>query len=516
MRLNRRNLRKGATGIVSIIIALLLLTSLERFVNEATPLEELTLLGYQNDGLIGANVDCGDRALNSTLLVHSSLGLHDNLTRTVRSLQHYPEIRYEFEQQSLSFENWVDKNWVELSGSAVWMARYQVYLLVNRVSYYPSGNLAQPTISWLRGRLYDSAWQPLDGHTIDWQGEAIAFPRIFDVPISWPPSGQIFWGAEDPRILLEENVPDAEPVIVFNMIEGLNLRRRMYIHRPFSRFTTSLTIAHEEPHLVEKNWSPFFDPSRGEGDDPASVPRPSHHLHLVYGFHPLRVLRCDLRDGRCDWDYTEEASTQLVPDGPHVDGDMRGGTNFVPVQTTTSSSEPLLRLWAGLPRTHLDGGCSEGATYRPELMILASPAPAEFYILYSSDALELGPAVLNQSAQTHPCSGPHIVIPYAIVRWDQRPGHDLMAVSLSVADRTMQVVHLQGVRALIDRLPVMRTGMPDLRTRDRDAEPDVPRKSRWSAAGKHVLECSVSAARNTSLENVKHAERLLTGSENLR
>ncbi|RAL07890.1 uncharacterized protein BO97DRAFT_428931 [Aspergillus homomorphus CBS 101889] len=68
----------GAIGIVSVVIALMLLNALGISDQAAPPLEHLTLLGYHNDGLTRANVACDDPLLNSTLAVQPSFYLHDN------------------------------------------------------------------------------------------------------------------------------------------------------------------------------------------------------------------------------------------------------------------------------------------------------------------------------------------------------------------------------------------------------------------------------------------------------
>ncbi|KAF7121639.1 hypothetical protein CNMCM5793_009110 [Aspergillus hiratsukae] len=465
-----------------------------------TLLERVSLLGFQNDGKANPSIDCRDRLFNTSLDVQQSFFLRDNLVEAVRSLQQYPKIDEDFQKQDLSFEDFVNTNWAELAGSGTWLPKYQVYLVVTRLIYYPSGNLEWPTISFLRGRIFDSKWNHLNGYAIPWSGEKITFPRVFDIPSIWT-EGDIFLGPEDPRVVLEDDVEDAEPVIVFNMLSDLLVKRRMmWIHRPFSKFSMPLAIKGEEQKMTEKNWAPFFHKTSSDGS-------PSRDLSLVYSIQPLEILTCDLQNGQCEWEFQQEAHSDVASVSQHVRGGMRGGTNFVPIYKRSSSR---VNLWAGFPRTHLDGACDKVSTYRPELVILARTGLSEFHIAYASDAIDFGGTVLNPQAIDHPCEEGHILIPNGIIRWDQRPAYDLIHLSLSVADRTIQVVTLHGVMKLVESLPIM---AHMVRASTQPYHDSFPKDLHWSAAGKHVLECSVSAAMNSSIQNAMQAQRRLNQTE---
>jgi beta-1,2-mannosyltransferase len=215
--------------------------------------------------------------------------LRENLTLAVQELGKYPQIEWDFHNQSLPFVDFVDASWAELAGSGVWLPQQHVYLTVSRVIHYPSGNPAVPTVSFLRGRVFDRHCKHLPNYTIEWNGQRVTFPRFFDVSVDWK-GNMTFLGPEDPRAVLQEDILGAETVIVFNMAteqqpEG-NWRQAMWIHRPFSNFSTALTIRNEEPQFVEKNWAPFFHGNESQ------LQIPSHHLHLVYTLQPLRILRC--------------------------------------------------------------------------------------------------------------------------------------------------------------------------------------------------------------------------------
>jgi beta-1,2-mannosyltransferase len=496
---NMRAFRRKYFFIASMMSVLLTFGLLQISVKNML-LERVSLLGFQNDGQVNPSIDCGDHLLNTSLDVQQSFFLRDNLVEVVQSLQMYPQIDEDYQHQDLPFEDFVNTNWAELAGSGTWLPKYQVYLFVTRLIYYPSKNLEWPRISFLRGRLFDSKWNHLNGHAIPWDGEQITFPRVFDIPGIWT-EGDIFLGPEDPRVVLEEDVEDAEPVIVFNMLSDLRVKRRMmWIHRPFSKFSTPLAINGEEQKMTEKNWAPFFHKTSSDGS-------PSQNLSLVYSFQPLQILICDLRNGQCEWQFQQNMHPDVVSVSQSARGGMRGGTNFVPIHERSSHG---VYLWVGFPRTHLDEVCEKVSTYRPELVILASTGSSDFHVAYASDAIDFGGTVLDPQAIEHPCDEGHILIPNGIVRWDQRPAHDLIHLSLSVADHTIQVIRLHGVMKLVESLPIMAHVVP---ASNHPHLNSLSKDMRWSAAGKHVLECSVSAAMNSSIQKAMQAQRKINQTE---
>lgn len=448
--------------------------------------ERVRVPGFWNDGVLSEDVDdvCEGRRRNVTLGVLGSLELDGDLSSAVEGLvQGYPRVADVFESLSMGFGEFVEECWAELAASGGWLPDYGVYLVVSRVVFYPSGDLAVPMVSFLRGRIFDELWNHLDGYTLDWDGEDITFPRIFDVPVDWEVASA-FLGPEDPRVVIEDGVPGAEPAIVFNMLSTQQGGRTMWMHRPFSNLTTPFAIRGEEPKHDERDWAPFFH------TDASPHRRPGSHLHFVYSLQPLRILRCQLLHGHCDWVYQQDLPDSLVhpQSHPSVQGTMYGGTNFVPVH----QSDPEINLWVGFPRTVLNGACdSNNSTSRPELVVLANSGP-EFHIIYASEAIDFGNAVLDQEARESPCGDGQVLIPNGIVRWDQ-DRHDMMYLVLSVADRSNMVVPIRGVSQLVRSLPYLNEWQ-------RGTSPDgSPWGLRWSAAGADVVACSVMAAKNSSV-----------------
>ncbi|EAU32476.1 predicted protein [Aspergillus terreus NIH2624] len=446
-------------------------------------LDAVRLHGFCNQGA-PATAGCGPLECNGTIGVQRSFHLYDNITAVAETLQSHPMIEDDAKDIGPSYEEWVSSKWARLAGSIVWLPEQGVYLAITRVVYSPSGILHWPTMSFLRAQVFDEEWKELEGYTLNWNGNDMSFPATLDIPTPWEKGGG-FFGPEDPRVILEENAPGAEPVVVFNMrIQAEGWPRAMYIHRPFSRFTTVLTIQNEDRAIAEKNWAPFFLP-----DSHSTAPvEPGRYLHFVYSMKPLCVLRCSLLSGDCDWVFKQEFPATL-PEGRHIDGNMRGGTNFVPLPSSTSA----LRLYASFPRTHIHGVCVDNAIYRPELVVLTVADGPGFSIAYASGPVDFGSAVLDETARSNPCAEGHILIANSIPRWERQHGSDVMTLSLSVADRTVQIVHLYGVMEFLD-------GLPFLEAYERNAA-DVESElgSPWSVSGYQAIICSIEAAANVQV-----------------
>ncbi|KAF5854947.1 hypothetical protein ETB97_010546 [Aspergillus alliaceus] len=410
--------------------------------------------------------------------VQKSIYLQDDMVKVAMELEVHPLVKHRVRDQKPPYEEFVGSHWCRFGGSGAWLPNLNVYLVVSRVLYTESASSWGP-ISFIRGQIYDEDWNILEGYTVYWNGDAITFPTTFDIPTVWWDGGILF-GPEDPRIILESGVKCAEPIIIFNMIMDSQATRAMWIYRPFSNIATVLTIRDEERRPMEKNWAPFFDSYN-------SGPNPSEHIHFIYSFAPLRILKCEISTGYCDWVFKQEIPEQSTLTHEDIRGEMRGGTNFVPVATVTES----VRVYAGFPRTNLRL-CPSGSTYRPELVLLCSIG-SYFYISYASDATVFGHAVLDQVAYSNPCGEGRIFIPNSIVRWDLSNKQDIMTVSVSVADQTVQILLLHGLAEIIHNLL-----SPDCQ-RYATSQDD---SYHWSLVGAEVIACSVGAAGHSSLTGI--------------
>ncbi|KAE8334120.1 hypothetical protein BDV24DRAFT_170558, partial [Aspergillus arachidicola] len=396
-------------------------------------IERIDIAGFYNDGDIG-DLNCERIRQSGHVIAQRSIRLDDNITQIASALASHPMVHHTANNENKSSASAVvdPSRWTQFAGSGTWLPEFKLYLVISRVVYTRPGS-SWPTISFLRGQLFDETWNHLERYTIDWHGARISFPRIFEIPASWREQ-ESFFGPEDPRVVIEEGVQGAEPIIVFNMIsDDTGNSRAMWIHKPFSNFTTTLTILGEERKPVEKNWAPFFHTNRGVG----LKKEPSEDLHFVYSFRPLHVLKCKINNGNCDWVFKQDVPEPLVRWHEDTRGEMRGGTNFVPVPMFEHSG---VQIYIGLPRTHL-AYCKSGATYRPEITVL-SGFESSFHIAYASVATEFGHSVLHQDLLDNPCTKGNILIPSSIARWAYNSGEDIMSVSFSIADNDIRILRL--------------------------------------------------------------------------
>jgi len=450
--------------------------------------EELPISGFANIR-IPDGADCEQLRLPGTLAVTESFDVGDDLLDIAESVEH-PLVDYSGQAKGQSFRSMVSKTWGRMAGSSVWLEKYGVYLTVSRVYFYDKGVRHWPVISFIRAQIHDASWNHLKGYKLEWQGETITFPRALDIPIPYD-NGGAFYGPEDPRIAIEEGVPDAEPVVIFNMIEDPKTKiRSMHTFRPFSNYTTKLYIEHSTANMAEKNWSPFFIPSVN-----ATVERkyPNHYIHFLYDYHPLKVLRCHLANGACSWAYQQDFPAAYFKAHKHNDtgGVMRGGTNFVPINVQNRLG---LRSFVGFPRTHTDAGCGNEAIYRPELMVLTTNG-TQFWVDYSSQPLDFGHSLLTHAQIEDACDSGRILLANSITRVDDVDGQDETTVFFTVADSTVQVARIRGIRQLVQELPQFNS----LSWQESDIQ--------WNLnVTRDVMECSIQSATDYAWANTTPAQ----------
>ena len=430
----------------------------------------------------------------------------------------HPRIDYkpeDIEDADLSSQALVEKMWHQMSGSSVWLPELQVYLLVTRVLF--GENIFWPTISFLRGRVFDEDWEELHDYTITWDTKSYTFPLVFDIAIPYTLDG-MFFGTEDPRVIMEDGVEHAEPVVVFNMVGPISdWKRAMYIFRPFSNKLTLLTIEKLGQPDTEKNWAPFFvpqysllDPSKRESNE---------YIHFIYNHKPLRILRCHLRCGDCEFLFDAEIPANLFNVRKEDGGDLRGGSNFVPVPLQLPPQmRQRIDIWIALPRTHIETDC--GAMYRPELIVMIR-TDAHFYMSFASKSLDFGSAIVDHGPDENSCPKGRIMIPMSLVRWDTQPhriemvtyspegdsattyptsdpGHtDILTATFSVDDTHVQVARIVGLLSLVKGIPQVKALLsvsPSSMAEDRQSAEMRNMLSSW--VSDDIRGCLVEAAIN--------------------
>ena len=386
------------------------------------------------------------------LLITKSIHLENDVLDIAESIVH-PMVDYSTQPKDKNFKDIVKKTWGQMAGSSVWLARYQLYFSVTRVYFYPNNDKNMASISFLYAQLFDADWKALENKTITWQGELLTFPRILDIPCDYK-IGETWWGPEDPRVIIEQGVQDAEPTIIFNMLQLEGKVRSMYMHKPFSNFTVNFHIEGKKNTGTEKNWSPFYMP-QNHSNPVDNYKYPSRHIHIVYDWHPLKILRCHLMNGDCQWAFA--ADQKGIAWSTYTDahkyndtkGALRGGSNFEPLNISPGAG---LTSFVGFPRTHMDIGCEGKSLYRPSMAILTTNR-THFYLDYMSMALDFGHAVLSHEQYNDPCDEGRILLTNSIVRYDSRPEIDALTLSLTVADQSVQVAKVHGIANLVDNLP---------------------------------------------------------------
>ncbi|KAK6382742.1 Beta-mannosyltransferase 1 [Exophiala oligosperma] len=431
--------------------------------------------GFDNTGIPGGeyiakNLSCSSLAHSAQVGVQESFFLHDNLMEIAADLDKHPMVNYRptvgrIGEDKFPLSQIVDMSWDRLATACVFMQDYGVYLCVSRVMYHPNGKNENCLISFLRGQIFSESWIHLDRYRLKWQDQEIVFPKIFDTKTEYDIAGALY-GPEDARIIIEEGVQGAEPVVVFNMISTQSdWKRAIWVFRPFSQRSRILTIrGQEERAQTEKNWAPFFVRESDEDDSMTATRQPSQHIHFIWRFQPLTVLKCHLISGMCDIVYEQTTTPELLSYHEDHDASLRGGTQLVPIplshKHSTSFGAAGVQAFAAFPRTHIEnaGGCGM-AVYRPELGVIVTNT-THFYLSYGSKAVDFGPnMVMDGPTVTDVCTAGRIMITNSIARWDMNAHDnrgaqtDIMTLTLSVDDSTVQVLRLSGVWDLLRTLP---------------------------------------------------------------
>lgn len=402
--------------------------------------------------MVPPDADCDPLQVRDSITVNGGFFVEDDILDIASSTVH-PLIDYSG-RSSKSFQSTVRETWSRMSGSSVWLEQHSVYMTITRVFFYDGGVRSWPRISFLRAQIHDKDWKALDNYTMQWQGETFTFPRIFDVPTPYEIGGG-FYGPEDPRIVVEQGAADAEPIIIFNMVvDQKSSRRGMYLMRPFSNVTAELQIVGEKPRGSEKNWSPFFMPP---AESSRGARYPSKHVYFIYEYHPLHILKCHAMAGRCESFFRQTINGGYADKHKHNDthGVMRGGTNL---EMLPHQRRAGLTTFVGMPRTHTDFSCTLArgeAGYRPEIMLMTTNGTA-FWFDYFSEALDFGNIIFRIPPRDEVCDANRILISNSIARIE--PRKDVMTVSFSVNDETVQVARIKGIQGLADRLPQFQPG----------------------------------------------------------
>lgn len=332
------------------------------------------------------------------------------------------------------------------------------------------------------------------------------YPSVLPIPFfhDYDDAGMKYLGPEDARLILVRNKAGyEEPLLVFNAYHQkptlLDDDEDDHVHMQLKGFRSiwvgwpwqfqrgklntdgvqnndfdsriynkvhELQIKNIPRVTNQKNWTPFLSRSlrKSHGYD--------KEILLVYRWSHLQILQCDIDspDGKCGFLYSQEEDLKITS----KIGPLRGGTPLVSVNKILREYSADLEaslipegteVWLSFARAHL-GKCGCGSNfYRPNLAVLIKSAvkvPGSdetkdvFLLSYISSFVSLGIPIIPWDAfkPLDLCSGTNALIPNGISNWKLRTVtesdgvrrfDDVLTLSLSVSDSTVDIVHLKGL-----------------------------------------------------------------------
>ncbi|CAK7901086.1 beta-mannosyltransferase 2 [[Candida] anglica] len=154
--------------------------------------------------------------------------------------------------------------------------------------------------------------------------------------------------------------------------------------------TAELRRSHSRRLAVEKNWTPFVNPSQRSKLGAASTTTSGggdHMIYFIYRWKHLEILKCQLTGFQgyslCEFEYKRDPD---LPENEPV-GELRGGTQMLnlrdvikhgirgespsDIESISDSIVPRNKeIWLGFARAHL-GKCGCGfSMYRPNLAVI--------------------------------------------------------------------------------------------------------------------------------------------------
>ena len=404
------------------------------------------------------------------------------------------------------------KHIYKFAGTSVWLEQHGVHLMLSRVIYSQKGRKNDPQLSLLYAQVYDENWNELNDielivPVINPNGErvydSVKYPQFVAIPF-YHNSEYIksrWYGPEDTRLILTKNkFGDDEPVIIFNsyhrQIKDMSTEDDNNVHTKFefyrsmfvgwlfqyqlgklntdgiqdSKFNNvtfnkvkELRIEGKERTSVEKNWTPFIDPDeRNQISYYGNHNLGDNYVYIVYQWNHLKILKCELDNfidsshSTCTMIFKDVETTQEV-------GPVRGGTELWPIKIDNNNNdkidelpsnkhEPKQRqLWIGFLRAHVkDCGCG-GSMYRPNFLILEK-MNSKFKLTYLSGSINFNVTVYGWLDYDVVCAGheANALIPNGISMFDQ--DEDYLTLTMSVADQDNTLVHIHGVKNVINLL----------------------------------------------------------------
>lgn len=392
----------------------------------------------------------------------------------------------------------INDHWFQMVGSSVFLKEYGVHLMISRIMYSPLGSKNEPLFSFAYAQIFNTNWEELKNVELivpDNTNESmkmVSYPGILSIPIhhDYREVKKSYFGPEDPRLVLVKNDEGyEEPLIVFNAfhrkissidetIDGYKNVKYQYFRSMFMSFlwksqsgkrnieesddmewrvylkTKEIRVIDTPRESTEKNWTPMI----------SHIERQLHKfdrfIYFVYKWSDLRVLKCSLDEGFCQFVYKLPSKAQKSKDSDKDDeiGALRGGTPMINIRDL-NIPEINKRLpsgkeiWIGFPRAHLTNcGCSNHM-YRPNLAVI-SKTGTNFKISHISSFMSFNVELIGWYPNQEKLCDPNIqsvFIPNGISEWVFDGETDLMTLTFSLSDVTVDMIQIRGLlKALMD------------------------------------------------------------------
>lgn len=452
--------------------------------------------------------NCLDLMTETQLTISQNIIIKELFEIMVKRLMHQLDTEPAFKELAPFFQNKLSlhlrmrsyhKHFYKFAGTSVWLKDYGVHLMISRVIYSQKGKKGDPQISLLYAQLYDTNWQELTNTDLlvsmqditgEYKLEKLQFPRFLPMPFYYNPKltkGR-WYGPEDARIMLVKNQLDMEePVVIYNSYHrqianhtttgktdgsvelNFEFYRSMFVGWPFRyqlgksntdgfvddrfdnvKFTrvAELKIHNQTRASIEKNWTPFVDPSERDPEDKS--------LYIVYQWDKLRILKCDISNLVTDDGFIHYSACRFKQDTKHDEvekvGPIRGGTELIPTIINNK------QLWVGFLRAHIDKcGCGK-AMYRPNMVVLQKTDMGTFQVAYLSSYISFNIPVPGWKTHEIQCGkrDPNVLIPNGISNWEVATidgiERDVLTMTLSAADEDNILMDIHGLKTVIKNL----------------------------------------------------------------
>ena len=129
----------------------------------------------------------------------------------------------------------------------------------------------------------------------------------------------------------------------------------------------------------------------------------------------------------------------------------------------------------------------------------------QFHLVFASEPLDFGSAILELGPGDDICEQGHILISNSVAQWDTSAGQDVMTVTFSVNDGSVQVALVQGLLSFVRNLPPFQRMLENDGILSGKKSNVINSSSSW--VDDEVRDCLVEAAIN----DTRVAKELSTG-----